>query len=70
MYSTTVGLGTEQLFWKLGITFAILSPSNTIKVVVKDKDMFYDDYIGTATLQLSEVLDKYLKVREYLEKNG
>jgi hypothetical protein len=48
-YITNIGLGKDDLFWKVSLLLPISSANNTcINFVAKDKDMFFDDYIGNA----------------------
>lgn len=44
------------------------SASQMINIVVKDKDMFYDDVIGNAKLPIVDILNHYEKDR--LENMG
>jgi hypothetical protein len=42
-------LGKEKIFWRVNLITA-----DAIRLVVKDKDMFFDDLIGSATLNAVE----------------
>lgn len=48
-YSSSVGVGNDDLFWKMGLLMPISnSISTTVEIKMKDKDMFFDDYIGNS----------------------
>lgn len=52
-YTSSIGLGKDDLFWKLCLLFPLSSSHCTnIEVCVKDKDMFFDDYIGNAYIAI------------------
>ena len=52
-YSSAVGLGKNDLFWKLSLIFPLsLTYKTNIEVKVKDKDMFFDDDIGQALISI------------------
>ena len=59
IYITDLGLGKEKIFWKVNLINA-----DEITFKVKDKDMFYDDLIGTATICELEEEQKEEKVIE------
>lgn len=50
-FHSAVGLGKTDLFWKLSLLFPLSPNSMTnIEVTVKDKDLFFDDDIGTTLI--------------------
>ena len=50
-YSSSIGLGKDDLFWKLNLLMGVSnSISTTIQIKVKDRDMFFDDSIGSAVV--------------------
>lgn len=58
-YVTDLGLGKEKIFWKTNLISA-----DEITFIVKDKDMFYDDLIGSATICELEEEQKEEKIIE------
>lgn len=47
-----VGMGKDSLFWKLGL-IKRLGTHQEYKVTMKDKDMFFDDFIGMTTIPVN-----------------
>lgn len=45
IYLSDLGIGKQHIFWQLN-----LLTRDPLKVVVKDKDMFFDDLIGSVTI--------------------
>lgn len=61
-YSTPVSIGKEDLSWNLGIVVPLqeeLYETGSIKIVVMDKDMFYDDVIGVGQFGYRDVLTRF-----------
>jgi hypothetical protein len=53
-YITNIGLGKDDLFWKVSLLFPISSAFTTnLSFIVQDKDMFFDDYIGNTVAIIS-----------------
>jgi hypothetical protein len=48
-----LGLGREKIYWKLNII-----TNKMLSFTVKDKDMFFDDLIGSAVLPQNNTLQK------------
>lgn len=46
-FMTGLGLGRERVFWKVG-----LISSGKMKLIVKDRDLFFDDFVGSAEITL------------------
>ena len=44
-YVSDLGLGRQKIYWKLNII-----SSKMLNFTIKDKDMFFDDLIGSAIL--------------------
>jgi hypothetical protein len=52
-YVSDLGLGREKIYWKLNII-----TNKMLSFKVKDKDMFFDDLIGSAVLPQNSTLQK------------
>lgn len=58
-YCSAVGVGKNDLFWKMNLLLPLgnkytnlNNPTRQIQIQVYDKDMFFDDYIGSAVVQV------------------
>lgn len=50
-YCSSLGIGKEDLFWKMGlILMASSSITTTVRIGVQDRDLIFDDFIGQTAL--------------------
>lgn len=60
VYITDLGLGRQKIFWNVHLII-----DDDINLIVKDKDMFFDDLIGNAIIdkpKVRQIKDEVLEV--------